>query len=162
MKRDSLLLIVIFLALAPLCPAQDKGERPEPDASSPEGKKSVEQIILNREKQGWDAIVKADGVAFKSVHTDDALIASPDGMARISQLAPALATLNILEYSMSETRVIWPNDSTAILIYKALLREKRGDDHIATGTYYHSSTWVKSGGKWLSAFHQVTALPPAR
>jgi len=162
MKRNSIPIFTMLLILASLCSAQSKKGNAEPNGNSPVDKQSAERSILSNEKHAWDAIVKNDSTAFKSFHTNDALIVSPEGVGRIDQFASQISSLNILEYSLSDVKVIWADDNTAILIYKVMVKVVLADQNVSISNDYHSSTWVNRGGKWLSVFHQVSVKPTAQ
>lgn len=156
MKRNSIPIFIMVLILASLCSAQSNKVNPEHNGNSPVDKQSAERSILSNEKQAWDAIVKSNSTAFRSFHTNDALIVSPEGVARIDQFASQIPSLNIMEYGLSDVKVMWIDDNTAILIYEVMVKVLLADQNVSISNHYHSSTWVNRGGKWLSIFHQVS------
>lgn len=168
MKRNSTLLVITFLALATLCSAQGKQDKSEPKKASSADRSSLEQAILSKEKQGWDAMIKADGNAFKSIHTDDAIIVSPAGVMRIADFANILGMFNMLDCTLNEVKFTWADDNTVVLTYKAIVKtaivdeEGKVSQNVQIADDYHSSVWANRGGKWMGIFHQVTAKAPAR
>src|SRR5262245_22394914 len=102
MKRDATLLLMMVLALTTLCSAQSTTGKSTLNGNATADKQSVEQTILSREKEAWNAIIKDDGAAFKKMHTNDAVIVSPQGVARIVEFASVLSALNALSYVLND------------------------------------------------------------
>jgi hypothetical protein len=60
--------------------------------------------------------------------------------------------VDLKEWAMSDIKFIHVSKDVVILVYKTKIQGSfKGQD--ISGNYFVSSTWVKRGGKWLTAAH---------
>lgn len=57
-------------------------------------------------------------------------------------------------FELSDMKVMFPNDDTAVLTYHVKQNmAQRGDSRTTLQEMNDSSTWVRSGGRWLCVMH---------
>jgi hypothetical protein len=151
MKMKSL----AFLAGVSLLFHSAMAQRPgPPDNSTPQ-----EQALIDTEKSLIEAKMKDDGAFFKRMLSSDFAMVGVDGMLLEGQDAiDNLGDSDLAELSPYDMKVVFPTETTAIVSYDAIVREKPQEDQGPPPRYQHfSSVWVKQGEAWKLSFQQATA-----
>jgi len=134
---------------------------PAPAAAT--DKAAIEKALIASEQKVNDAVTKGDVAAFKSVVADDAWsIDESMGVASaadfVKMLKPGLA--KVTDMKLSDFKVIWIDDHTAVLTYTWTGKGTFMDQPIKSPTF-SSSLYTMRGGKWVNVFHQETIKAPA-
>jgi hypothetical protein len=125
----------------------------------------VEQKLTSMEKQLYDAWKKNDMAPFKQNLTDDVVIVGQDGIIQgkdkvVEATTKGREACDVKSISLGDITVNWIDKDSALLAYKV------DGDTTCRGRKappaYASSLWVKKNGKWLTVFHQSTAVAPAQ
>jgi hypothetical protein len=111
-----------------------------------------EKNLIDREKELWEIVKNKQVDAFRKYYADNYSGVSSDGVRDINQEVEGVRNVDLKDYSLADTRVVFPNKDTAVLTYKVTVRGSfQGQD--ISGVYYASSVWVNQGGKWLAILH---------
>jgi hypothetical protein len=158
MKRAvALVLAFLVLATVAVINAQSKG------TVQPKGKNaSVEQKLIDMEKQFWEAWKNKNGDPFRQNLTEQFVIVGEGGVGRGQNTVIDDVTkgdCDVKSYALSDLKVDWLDDDMALLTYRADEDASCGG-HKLPATVYAGSLWQKKGSKWLSAFHQETPAAP--
>ena len=123
--------------------------------------KSVENQLIELEKQYWDAIKNKDVATAARLTDDPCLIAGSHGIARVSkEQFPSImraATYTLHDFELKDTEVRLLSDDVAILAYK-VHEELTVEGKPLSLDASDSSTWVKRDGRWVCALH-TESLP---
>ena len=118
---------------------------------------TIEQELMDLEKQYWQAIQDKDVNAAMRLTDDTCIVAGAQGVASIDRNAFA-GMLNSGEWTLEEfeidhdTQVRLVTDDVALVGYK--VREKLTvDGQPVTLEAVDASTWVRRNGGWLCAMH---------
>ena len=121
--------------------------------------------IRRLESAFWQSLVDRDADAATAMLAPEALMVSSHGTMRFD---PAQYTKmlddpkhGLLEYSLSDMDVLFPNDDVAIATYRAQqtmeMDGRRMDQDVVD-----SSTWVRADGGWKCVAHTESEAPPTR
>jgi hypothetical protein len=113
----------------------------------------IEQFI-RLESEVWKALATGDGEADGRLLSDDFLgvytVGFADRGAHVAQLADGPT---VIDYSLSETRLMALSDDMALLAYRAQFR-RTGEEHAESVLI--SSIWQERQGRWVNIFSQDT------
>jgi hypothetical protein len=105
----------------------------------------------------WEAVVKKNIRTLEDCFDRQFLDVSDVGIFTKSETIELIPNLNIRDYSLSNFKVILPNQRTAIITYEAIqhwtIEGKEAPSQVRA-----SSVWVKRGGRWRITFHQESTL----
>jgi uncharacterized protein (TIGR02246 family) len=129
---------------------------------------SVEQELLELEKQYWQAIKEKDVDAAMRLTDDPCFITGAQGVARINRQSLA-ALMNAARYTLQDfklsddAQVRRLSDDVAIIAYK-VYEKLTVEGQPVTLEAADSSTWVRRDGRWLCALHteSITGDPFGR
>jgi ketosteroid isomerase-like protein len=117
--------------------------------------KSLREILVEKEEDGWKAIKIKDYVAWANLIAEDFVEVDALGVRGKSEEAKALHDINLADYAISDTRALCLGRNVGLVIYKISLRGTyQGKD--LPKTLYESSLYVKRGEKWLCLFSEDT------
>ena len=138
--------------MTPLCFAQSDMTK----AAKPKGKAMSQSLpakaLINRETALWEIVKNKQVDAFRKYYADNYRGVSSDGVKDINQEVEGVRNVDLRDYSLTDTKVVFPNKDTAVLTYKVTVEGSyQGQD--ISGVYYASSVWVNEGGKWLAILH---------
>ena len=117
--------------------------------------------IIELEKKFWQSIVDEEpDVAIEMLCEPSVMVSSKGAMqfdhASFRKMAEDGQQV-LTAYELSDMRVVFPNDSTAVLTYHARQEMKpRGKSGGTTQEMNDSSTWIHSDGRWKCAAHTET------
>jgi uncharacterized protein DUF4440 len=152
MKKYFTLAGLTLLTMVSLCFGQsdlNKGAKPKGKAMS---QISPDKFLIDREKALWEIVKNKQVDAFRKYYADHYSGVSSDGVKDINQEVEGVRIVDLKNYSLTETKVVFPNKATAVLTYKVTVQGSfQGQD--ISGVYYASSVWVNQGGKWLAILH---------
>ena len=123
--------------------------------------------IVDLEQKFWQSIVDHDTDTAIEMLTEPALMVSShgamqfdhDGFRQMAEKAPMVLS----EYELSEMRVMFPNENTAVVTYHA--KQKMTPRGQSEGTFQEvndSSTWIKEAGEWKCVMHTETPAGKGR
>jgi hypothetical protein len=119
-----------------------------------------DDAVMAKERMMWDLVKKGDTKAFGSHLSDNMLEISADGVIRQkSQVIENVGKSKMDSFNLTDMKVHWLNDSTALITYKATVKGSvEGND--MSGDMGVSSIWMKHGDEWKGHFHQETMVAP--
>ena len=113
----------------------------------------IEQFI-RLESEVWEALATGDGEADGRLLSDDFLgvytVGFADRAAHVAQLAHGPT---VIDYSLSEARLMGLSDDMALLAYRSQFR-RTGEEHAESVLI--SSIWQEREGRWVNIFSQDT------
>jgi hypothetical protein len=112
------------------------------------------------EKQILEALKNQNTANLQSLLRDDYVQIAGRGPQRMSKMEvlKTLSRTRITDYTIDEIRVLPLNGDAAILTYRLTLKVLPGEPEYLATPALVSSTWVRQGTSWLSAFRQWTPL----
>lgn len=123
------------------------------------------ETLIELEMKFWQSIVDGDSDAAADMLTEPALMVSSHGAIefgrddyrRMAETGPMVLS----DFEFSDMKVVFPNDSTAILSYHVKQtvtpREKaNGKNRSTTQEVNDTSTWVRNGERWQCVAHTET------
>ena len=117
---------------------------------------TVEQELIDLEKQYWQAIQDKDADAAMRLSDDPCIVTGAQGVARIDRkaLAGMLAgsSFTLHDFKLSDVQVQLLRDDVAILAYK-VHENLSVDGKPVTIAAADASTWVRRNGRWVCALH---------
>ncbi len=115
--------------------------------------------IIELEKKFWQSIADTDTDAALELLCEPAVMVSGHGAMQFdhsSYRRMAEQGQQVLKsFELSDMKVVFPNDTTAVLTYHArqTLAPRDKPDGATTLEVNDSSTWVKDGDDWKCAMH---------
>ena len=125
--------------------------------------------IIELEKKFWQSIVDTDTDTALDMLCEPSLMVSSHGAMRFDHAAyrkmaeqsPQVLT----SFELSDMKVVFPNDSTAVLTYHArqTMAPRGQADGGATQEMNDTSTWIKDDSGWKCVLHTESQAgkPPA-
>ena len=111
-----------------------------------------DEVLIEREKAVWETLKNKQFDAFRQYYADDFRSVSEDGVHDIKQEMEGARNVDLKSYSLTDLKVLTPNEGTAIVTFKVAIQGSyQGQD--ISGAYYASSVWVNRGGKWLAILY---------
>jgi ketosteroid isomerase-like protein len=132
--------------------------------------KSSDQAVIALEKKFWQSLVDQDADAALALLCEPALMVSAHGAMKFDHAAyrkmAEQGSMVVKSFEISDIEVVFPNDATAIMIYR--VRQEVASrspgagagGQASTQEMVDSSTWVRDGERWLCAMHTETPAAP--
>lgn len=120
--------------------------------------------IEAKERQVLDAIKAKNWDAFGEMLADDFNLVASDGVHTRAQTLEGVKQYNLMEYTLSDVRLVKVDADLAVLIYTMNEKTGNGGKETQAKPYRASSAWISRGGKWLNVYHQeseVVEMPAA-
>jgi uncharacterized protein (TIGR02246 family) len=118
---------------------------------------SLEETLIAREKEVWDAISKRDLQRFASFMAEDQLYVSEVGVRSKAESVKELGEAPTMpDAKLDDWKVLMIDKNTAIVIYRATVTPPACGPTTAPVVMHLSTVWAKRGGKWLAVLHQDT------
>ena len=118
---------------------------------------TIQKTLVANERALYDAVAKADRVAFESLVLPEGVWTTPLGFTPMNLLADALGNFHIPKWGIENPHVIWSDDNSALLLYSRIGGGTLGEQRFAAITLA-STLWTKRNGKWVAVHHQETDL----
>ena len=116
----------------------------------------IEALLLDHEKQYWQAIKDRDVQAAMRLTDDPCIVTGAQGVARITRQAFAgmlqAGGWTLHEFTLSDVQVRVLSEDAAIVAYK-VKESLTVDGKPLTLEAADSSTWVRREGQWMCALH---------
>ena len=152
MKKYFTLAGLTLLTMVSLCFGQSDSKNPAKTKGKASRQISPDNFLIDRENALWEIVKNKQVDAFRKYYADNYRGVSSDGVKDINQEVEGVRIVDLKEYSLADTKVVFPNKATAVLTYKVTVRGSfQGQD--ISGVYYASSVWVNQAGKWLAILH---------
>ncbi|OLE96867.1 MAG: hypothetical protein AUG75_15065 [Cyanobacteria bacterium 13_1_20CM_4_61_6] len=122
----------------------------------------VAEMLIAKEKQITEALMKKDTKTFNSLVAGDGFLNTPHGRMNVADFTKVMFGP---DYSLSNSTVEDPqvtmiDTDAAILTYKSSGTETY-QGSTQTSTSYATTIWVKRGGVWKAIFHQESMSAPS-
>ena len=153
-------VIVAFSIVAFGCSAKTASSATNVSAATPEAAAaqtapdSVKSIVLENEKQIWEAFKSQDASTLRALLADDVQIVTPNGRFNKTAFMSIVPELVIPSYTISNATVISPAADVAILTYDCRYTSREG--RMTTHSSFQTTVWAKRDGKWIAVFNQET------
>ena len=144
----SLLIIVSVIWAQSANPSQQR-------RSSVQHKHSSEDIAVQLERQGWDALKGKDYRTYVRLLASDFVDILPAGILTRSEEEKGIVQLTVEDYKWEGLRVVHFSPDVTLLVYKATQKASFAGKPIPTPTWV-SSLWIKRNGRWFNAVVQET------
>jgi ketosteroid isomerase-like protein len=122
---------------------------------------TASEMLINLEKKFWQSMIDDDAETAIGMLSDPALMVSSHGSmkfdhAQYRQMAQK-GTYRLQSFDLGEVQVVFPNTTTAVLLYhvKQTIKPRAAGDAI-TQEMNDTSTWVKIGNAWKCVMHTET------
>jgi hypothetical protein len=160
MKRHLPLAVVLIMAFAGLCFAQEETPSPSPAAKPKAPRVTKAQLtkqLSDMETALWTAWKNKDAKPFQMHLTSDSVNVGDGGVSKATNITADLNACDVSSFSLSDWKMSRIG-AAALLTYKATQDATCGGMKIPPAVWA-STLWVKRKGAWQAAFHQET---PAR
>ena len=130
-------------------------------------KQSAETELLSLEKRYWTALREKDADAALELTNDPCLVTGAQGVSQIDHKSFAKMMANapwsVDHFELDDVKVRMVADDVAIVAYK-VKESLTVDGKPLELEAADSSTWIRSGGRWLCAMHSeaITGDPFGR
>ena len=152
MKRYFTLAGLTLFTMVSLCFGQSDLNKVAKTKGKAMSQISSDKSLIERERALWEIVKNKQVDAFRKYYADNYRGVSSDGVKDINQEVEGVRIVDLKDYSLADTKVVFPNKATAVLTYKVTVQGSfQGQD--ISGVYYASSVWVNQGGKWLAILH---------
>lgn len=124
------------------------------------GTASLLATLSARENEFWSAFQNKDVAGFKRLVTDDYVnVDFGGGVTTAAEFLAWIPRINVVDFKLSDFRLLRPTPTTAILVNRAVARFVTGKGTPLAVTLTSSTVWVKRRGHWLASFYQETSAP---
>lgn len=119
------------------------------------------QTLIDLEKKFWQSLVKQEPAVAMEMLNEPSLMVSSHGTLKFDRAGyrkmAEQGKMFLSSYELSDIDVVFPNDAMAILTYRVKqdMATRDSDEHTVQ-EMNDTSTWIRSGGKWLCAMHTET------
>ena len=152
MKRYFTLAGLTLFTMVSLCFGQSDLNKAAKTKGKTTRQISPDKFLIDRESTLWEIVKNKQVDAFRKYYADNYRGVSSDGVKDINQEVEGVRIVDLKDYLLADTKVVFPNKATAVLTYKVTVQGSfQGQD--ISGVYYASSVWVNQGGKWLAILH---------
>lgn len=152
MKKYFTLAGVALLTMTSLCFGQADMNKAAKTKGKAMKQSSPHNDVIERELALWEIVKNNQVEVYKTYYAANFSAVYSDGVKDINQEADGVRNVDLKDYALTDTKVVFPNKVTAVLTYKVTVHGSfKGED--ISGSYYASSVWVNQGGKWLAILH---------
>ena len=122
---------------------------------------SSKQEIIDLETKFWESMVAGDADTASGMMAEKSIVIGPQGVSEMSRshfkdvMDESRWTLD--SYRLSDVHVVFPSEETAVIGYKVRQKGKM-DGKPYDMNCADSTTWSRSGKKWLCVLHTETVL----
>jgi hypothetical protein len=152
MKKYFTLAGLTLLTMVSLCFGQSDSNNTAKTKGKAMSQISSDKSLIDRERAVWEVVKNKQVDAYRKYSANNYRGVSSDGVKDINQEVEGVRIVDLKDYSLADTKVVFPNKATAVLTYKVTVHGSfQGQD--ISGVYYASSVWVNQDGKWLAILH---------
>jgi len=154
------MVIVLTLVFASFAHAQTTATAspsPSPAPKPAMTRAQSQRMIIATEKKLWEAWKNKDMKPFKANLAADGVMISDSGVADKATSMKAMESMacDVKSYELSDIKVTFLNNSTAIMTYKSSEDATCGGEAVPASVWA-SSVYVMRNGRWYAASHQET------
>jgi ketosteroid isomerase-like protein len=154
MKKNFHLVVITLLAAATLSIAQTGADSKSKSKNA--GGNSLDQAIINKSKETWEAYKSKNIAAIKALTAEDYVSYTQGGPSNLQQDIATIEKLTIESYTLDDPKVSMATKDVAILRYKCDL--KGSFDGKPFSPVYATEVWVNRGGKWQIVSYSETPV----
>jgi len=154
MRKNPLLVVITLLAAATLCIAQTSATSKSKSKNA--GGNGLEQIIISKSKETWEAYKSRNIAAMKALTAEDYVSSPLSGPSNLQQDIATIDKLTIESYTIDNPKVSMVTKDVAILRYKC--DQKGSFDGKPLMPVYATEVWVNRGGKWRVVSYSETPV----
>jgi uncharacterized protein (TIGR02246 family) len=129
-----------------------------PVSGSASAANSLEQTLIAKEKEVWEAIKKKDLQRFAGFLAEDQVYISNDGVHSKAETVKSVADASTPEFKLDDWKVMMIGKDAAIVTYRMTAIPPACGPETAAPVARNATVWAKRGGKWLAVFHQDTTV----
>lgn len=123
--------------------------------------KTDEKKIIELEKKFWQSMLDRESKAATDLLHEPAVMVSSEGAMTFDHAGYRKMAeddnYRLVEYKLSDMKVLFPNDDLAILTYQAKQKtEMKGRE--MDKTMSDSSTWIRQGNGWACVMHTESPM----
>ena len=158
MKRIAWTLGILAITSG-MAAAQDVNElvpAPAYQAAAPE-RSALDKALIANENKINEAVAKGNKAAFTALVAPDATSIDGTGLMKVSEFAEMLNQVKITAWKLSDEKVAWIDQNTAIVTSKWTGSGTFQGQPLPAETYC-STVWAKKGIKWVAVFHQESEV----
>ena len=141
----SILCVAVVLSVMPLCA---------------ESNDAVEKTLQSKEQAGWQAWKDHNTKSIEDMVPEDAINIADGTVTKGKQQVLSSMTspgCMVNNFTLSDFAYMWIDKDTVMMTYTAT-QDATCSGQKQPGKVFASSLWQKKGGKWVSPFHQETAM----
>lgn len=123
------------------------------------------ETLISYEQQSWATVKRKDYETFASFIADDFCDIFPNGqvVSKSELLQNYIRGVDLIDYSLSDFRVVMLNQDAAIVAYIARAHGTESQSKSRAGAISElhaavTSGWAKRNGKWLNVFYRENDL----
>lgn len=121
------------------------------------------QTIIDLEKKFWQSMVDQDTDTALEMLSEPSLMVSSHGATKFDHASyrkmAEQGTMVIKSFELSDMEVVFPNDATAIVTYRAKQSmATKGKSKTIEQEMHDTSTWVQKGKSWQCVMHTETPV----
>jgi hypothetical protein len=154
MRKNLPLVVITLLVAATLCIGQTAATSKAKSKNAGAG--SLDQMIIDKSRQTWEAYKSRNIAAMKALTAEDYVSYALSGPSNLQQDIATIDKLTIESYTIDEPKVSMVTKDVAILRYKCDL--KGSFDGKPFGPVYPTEVWVNRGGKWQIVSYTETPV----
>jgi hypothetical protein len=160
MKKYLPVVFLMLSLLSPLCFAQSSmNKSAKPGLEKAASAASLEESLIAKEKEVWEAFKRKDASALKGLLADDAYEVDDEGeISTKAQQIESLNDMNLTRYRMSDLKVVVINKDAAIVRYKVMIEGSYKGEEFVPNWSIASAVWVNRAGKWQNILYQETKI----
>ena len=157
MKVRVVLAIVLTFVFTSIARSQEPAASPSPAPKPAMSRAQSQKVIIATEKKLWEAWKNKDMKPFRANISADAVMIGDSGVAdkKTSLSAMEGMACDVKSYELSDIKVTFLNNSTAIMTYKSAQDATCAGQPVPPSVW-SSSVYVLRGGRWYAASHQET------
>src|SRR5215469_4953152 len=160
MVRNSscILTCAILIAIFSLCPLTHAQVDHGVDVT-------LQQKIMDLERQGWEAAKNRDSAAAQRLLTDDALDIGEYGIWDAKKSAESIASLEkhpdstLVDYSISGWNFRRASQDVVVIAYRVKLITMSNNVRQSPTIQYYSAVWVRQGHTWRNLLFHNSTVP---
>ena len=121
---------------------------------------AVEKDLQSKEQAGWQAWKDHNTKSIEDMVPEDAINIADGTVTKGKQQVLSSMTspgCMVNNFTLSDFAYMWIDKDTVMMTYTAT-QDATCSGQKQPGKVFASSLWQKKGGKWVSPFHQETAM----
>ena len=121
------------------------------------------KTLIELENKFWQSLVNQDTEAALDLLTEPALMVSSHGAMKFDHAGyrkmAEQGSMVVTSFELSDMECVFPNETTAILIYRVKQDVKpRGQSKGTVQEMNDTSTWIHKGRRWQCVMHTETPV----